>query len=360
MDHETGTPPDLLALREALQNAPQRFGYYAALRRMQCAHDDKPRIGESVRPADDALRLGQRPALTFAPSTLAEFDSKNGGVPRLGVNFFGLFGPNGPLPLHLTEYACDRLHNAGDPSLARFADMFHHRLLSLFFRAWAVSEPAVDLDRLEHSAYVAQIGALIGIGRPALRNRDALPDLAKIHHASRLACQRRNREGLEAMVSKLFEVPASIEEFVGAWLPLPRTDLCRLGVTGRSGGLGVNVHAGTRVWSAQHRFRLRLGPMTFADYRDFLPGGKALERLVALVRNYLNDELEWDVTLVLKRDDVPAVRLGTQHRLGWTSWLGCRRRAGDVGDAADCHLNPRRNTTGTQRHDAAIASHAQQ
>lgn len=351
MDQQNGTTPDLLALYRALQQAPERYGFYSLVRRMQCAHGDKPRIGESVRPADDPLRLCQRPALTFASSTLAAFDVREGQVPRLAVNFFGLFGPNGPLPLHLTEYACDRVHNAGDRSLAAFADMFHHRLLSLFFRAWAESEPTADLDRPERSAYVAHIGALVGIGRAPLRGRDALPDLAKIHHAGRLGALTRNREGLEAMASDLFELPVSVEEFVGAWLPLPQSDVCRLGVTRRSGGLGVDVHAGSRVWSAQHRFRLRLGPMNHADYEDFLPGGAALEQLVALVRNYLNDELEWDVKLVLEREEVPAVRLGTRHRLGWTSWLG-RRPQQD--DAADCRLNPRRNSSG-----AAAASQAQ-
>ncbi len=95
---------------EQLGRAPHAFDFFQALRRLECEHRDRPRIGAGLRPGDDPVRLGQPPYLNFAGSTVSSFAAGTGGRPwRLAVNFFGLLGPNGPLPLHLTEYARDRV-----------------------------------------------------------------------------------------------------------------------------------------------------------------------------------------------------------------------------------------------------------
>lgn len=337
MANKVGPAPHLLALENALARAPHRFGFFEVMRRMERLHRDQPKFGTSARPADDPIRLAQQPALAFAPSTLAAFKASDGKPPRLEVLFLGLFGPNGPLPTHLNEYAYERLRHANDPTFARFADIFHHRMLSLLYRAWAMSEPAADYDRPESSAYIDYIGALIGIGRPPFKNRDAVADLTKLHYAGRLASQARNAEGLEAMLAGYLRLPVAIEEFVGEWIGVPERDLCRFGQSAEVSGLGLSVIVGRRTWCAQQKFRIRLGPMSYEEYLRFLPLGRSLQRLVAVVRNYLGDELNWDAKLVLKRDEVPALRLGECVRLGWTTWLG--KRAGTT-DAADLHLNP--------------------
>ena len=124
--------------------------------------------------------------------------------PRLAVNFFGLFGPNGPLPLHLTEYARNRLRAESDPTLVRFIDLFHHRMLTLFYRVWAAAQPTVSFDRPETDRFALYVGSLFGLGMPSLRNRDAFPDLARLHYAGQLACQTRHPDGLNAMISDYF------------------------------------------------------------------------------------------------------------------------------------------------------------
>jgi type VI secretion system protein ImpH len=337
MADKAGPAPRLLALQAALGRAPHRFGFFAALRRLENAHPDKPRLGQSARPADDPVRLGQQVSLAFAPSTLAAFSAREDKPPRLDVFFLGLFGPNGPLPTHLSEYVQERVHNAGDPTFARFADIFHHRLLSLFYRAWALNQPAVDYDRPESSDYAGYVGSLMGIGRPALRNRDALPDLAKLHFGGRLACQTRNPEGLVAILAGFFRLPVTIREFVGEWIDIPLDTVCKLGTSVRTGALGVSTIVGRRAWTGQQKFRLRFGPMSFADYQRFLPTGASLPRLVAAVRNYLGDELAWDLNLVLRAGEVPPLRLGAPLSLGWSTWLG---PAPPGRGATDLHLSP--------------------
>lgn len=322
-----------LAIYAQLQRAPYRFGFYKALRLIECAHPDRPRLGESPRPADDAVRLGQNPELTFAPATLDGFTPARGGAPaRLTEQFLGLFGPGGPLPLHLTEYARDRLRNSSDASLSRFADVFHHRMLSLFYRAWASAEPVVSFERPDADRFGAQIGALFGIGMPSFRGRDALPDVAKLFYAGRLACHARNPEGLREMLIDFFRRPVEILQFVGAWLPIPMPARCLLGRLPATATLGVNAVLGGRVWDAQHKFRIRIGPMSLAEYEQMLPGGGSFSRLVAAVRNYVGDELAWDANLVLRGAEVPALCLNGRARLGWTTWCGSGRLAREADD----------------------------
>jgi type VI secretion system protein ImpH len=326
------------ALHAALAREPGRYGFFEAVRRLQRAAPDRPPIGCSARPAEDPVRFGQRPSLAFAPGTVAAFETRaDGAPPRMAVQALGLFGPNGPLPGHLTEYAHERQHNAGDAAFARFADVFHHRMSSFFFRAWATSQPAVDHERPGACGYAECVGSLIGIGRPALRDRDALPDAARLHHAGLFGAQARHAEGLGALIAGLFGLPCTIEEFVGEWIALPDDARCCLGNASGGAALGVDAIAGRRTYGVQHRFRVRLGPMSLADYRDFLPGRPALARLHALVRSYAGHELAWELQPLLRADEVPPAALGGAHALGWSSWLG-RRAAPSPAD--DLRLDP--------------------
>ncbi len=236
------------------------------------------------------------------------------------------------MPLHLSEYARSRQRNSRDPTFRRFCDIFHHRLLSLFYRAWADARPSVSFDRPETDHFARYVASLIGLGFVTLRDRDAMPDLTKLHFAGHLACQTRHADGLAAIVGQFFRMPVRIECFIGAWLPLPEADRTLLGQTPETATLGRTALVGARIWSRQHKFRIVFGPLSRAEYQRLLPGGASFRRLVPIVRNYVGDTLEWEVNLVLRRDEVPPLVLGRQGRMGWTTWLGTRLDASDAGD----------------------------
>jgi type VI secretion system protein ImpH len=333
MAGEDRAASDAVKLAEALVRRPYEFDFYQAVRRVECAHPDKPRIGQSLRPVDDPIRLAQEPSLGFAPSTVAWYRPATADAPaRLGVHFLGLLGPNGPLPLHLTEYARDRMRNSGDPTFVRFLDTFHHRMLSLFYRMWASAQPAVNFDRPESDRFAIYVGALFGIGMPSLRHRDDFPDLAKLHYAGQLAGQTRHGDGLKAILADYFRLPVEVERFIGQWLELPEDSWCRLGALSEVSSLGRSITVGSRTWECQGKFRIEFGPLGYDDYQALLPGSESLKRLVALVRNYIGDELDWDMRLILKKEEVPALQLGGEQRLGWTSWLTGGPREKDAGD----------------------------
>jgi type VI secretion system protein ImpH len=317
----------------ALSKRPYAFGFEQALRQLECLHADRPRIGKSQRADEDPVRFAQEASLNFAPSTLAAFDPGDAEhAARLAVRFFGLLGPQGPLPTHLTEYARDRLRNHGDPTFIRFLDVFHHRMLALFYRAWAQSQPTVHADRPANDRFAAYVASLAGLGLPSLAARDSMPDAAKRHYAGRLSNQCKSAEGLEALLNEFFGLPVRVEEFVGRWIDVPQDDRCRLGRIHQAATLGRTTTIGRRVFDRQYKFRLVIGPLSIDDFQRLLPPGEHLPRVADVVRNYLGDELEWDLRLILRQAEVPRMVLGQQGRIGWTTWLAGRPFQRDAAD----------------------------
>jgi type VI secretion system protein ImpH len=328
-----GYAPDAVALERALEERPEDFEFFEAIRQLECAHPDRPRLGESTKPSEDFVRLCQTPSLSFAPRAIDRYEPATAERPaRMHAWFFGLFGPNAPLPLHLTEYALDRERNARDPTLIAFANIFHHRMASLFYRAWANAQPTVQADRRVEDRFRLYTGALVGMATPGLEGRDALPDDYKRHFAGRMVAQTRNAEGLRSLLQHFFAVPVRVIEFIAEWMRLPREAYLRIGQSPDVAALGRTAVIGESVWGAQQRFRLRVGPLDRRQFEHFLPGGTALAQLVATVRSYIGDEKAWDVQLVLRREDVPTTCLGRSGRVGLSTWLGKPDRRDDSDD----------------------------
>jgi len=349
--------PQAHPLIQKLHDEPYGFDFYLAVRLLDALRPDHPRTGDSEHPWEDNARFCQEPSLAFAPSTVSavrpapspalEQGEQWGGEaeadgataedethrpPRVFVNFFGLLGPNGPMPHHITQYARDRERNAGDATVARFFDLFNHRLTSLFYRAWAAAQQTVSADRPREDRFAVWIGSLFGIGAETLRNRDSVPDDAKLFAAGHLVCQSRHAEGLCAIIGEYFGVPTRIQEMAGVWMDLPEDCRLRLGESPATGTLGSTAIVGSRFWDCQQKFRIRMGPMSLRDYQRLLPTGAAMRRLVDWVRFYTCDEFTWDLRLILLADEVPRIQLGRLGQLGWTTWLRSKPMTRNVED----------------------------
>ena len=331
---------------KALATAPQRFDFYQVLRHIETANPHLPRLGEALRPTDEPVRLTQPAELTFAPAALHSVLFEADGTPRVRQRIFGLLGPNGPLPMHITELARDRQNQHADPGLQRFLDTFTHRFALLFYRAWAQAQPVLSLDRPGDNPFARRLGSLFGLGTESALGRDALADNSKLFFAGRLARQARDADGLLAWCKAEFDVNLHIEQWCGHWMPLGRDDRTRLR-KGLGQALGRGAVLGASVWDVQHKFRIVIGPLRLARYLDFLPGGSDLARLQAIVRQWVGLEFAWDLRLILARRDVPRLRLGgdggdsgvggaggggRSGLLGRSGWLG---RYGKPQDAAD-------------------------
>jgi type VI secretion system protein ImpH len=218
--------------------------------------------------------------------------------------------------------------------------MLTHRLFTLFYRAWAVSHPGPSFDRTlkgkkAADPFARKVAALSGHYERGFDNRDEMPDLAKRHFVGHLAPGPRHPSGLISIISGFVRSQVDLQQFVGQWLELEPDDQWQLG---SRVGLGLGTSIGHRVWSHAAKFRLRIGPMSLSDFERLMPGSPTLLRLEAIVRNYVGDTLDWDMNLVLAKDQVPKAVLGQTTMLGHTSWIGTRTR--DT-DADDLYLIPR-------------------
>jgi type VI secretion system protein ImpH len=334
-----GTAPDgsaaadIDAFLQRVADAPFDHDLWHVLRWIDARHPGSPRLGRAPQPRWEAVRIGQEPSLAFAPTQLlrCETNVRADGRPLLTILGFGLFGPNGPLPTHLTEYARERLL-AHDRALVRFCDMFHHRFTLFFYRAWADAQSTVSLDRPGEDRFGRYVSSLVHLGDDTLRDRDSVPHHAKLFGAGHLVRETRNAEGLQRLLALFFRTRVEVEQWAFQWLALAPEQRTRLGGGRPADQLGVGTVAGASVPDVQGKFRLRIGALSLAGYEQHLPGGSAFPKLLAWLRNYIGLELAWDVRLVLLRDDVPRAQLGTTGRLGWTTWLGARTRSDDADD----------------------------
>lgn len=310
-------------IEESLQKRPFDFDFFQAVRRLESLSPETPRLGTAMRPADDVLRFEQNVSLGFAPSAVHAYTpSGEDTANRLSVNFFGLLGPNGPLPLSFTEYVYERLHNQGDVTLARFIDLFNHRMLSLFYRAWASAQQTVSHDRPEDDWFARYVSSLVGQGMASFQDRDAVTDEMKLYYAGLLASPTRNAGGLRQLLEDYLGNPIAVHEFVGQWIEMDTPDHFQLGTRIRNqAALGVNTVLGTRIWDCQQRFRIRVGPLDFPDYEGLLPGGKRLQQVIAWVQRYIGCELSWELQLVIKAKSIPPTCLGRFGSLGWSTWV---------------------------------------
>jgi type VI secretion system protein ImpH len=299
----------------ALEESPHAFDLFFALRVLEAKTPNDPRLSKANHPYEEPVRVGQSPAQRPAG--------------KLWQYAFGLFGPNGPLPNHLSELAHERSTNAKDQTLCAFADLFHHRAALLFYRAWANAQSVNALDRRADDAFSFYVGSLSGYANRPLKQGDEVQPYSLRHVSGHFVRHARNAEGIESSLEIALGTPVKVAPWQYGWLSLPPSEQTQLGRANAS--LGRETVAGRRVPDRQHRFRLRIGAMSLAQYRRLLPKGDQFRLAIDWVRNYIAYEYEWSMQLVLKREEVPMTQLGATSQLGWTTWV----RSGDAKDDAD-------------------------
>lgn len=319
---ETGSRLQTNPLIRKLRKDPSGFDFFQAVRLIEQLNDDKPRIGKSVKPADDPVRFGQKATLSFEPSSIASYMSGTRTThPAMMVYFFGLLGPNGPLPAHMTEFIRDRERNNADTAQSRFLDMFHHRLISLFFQAWATNDQSASFDRPDDDWFSEAANSFAGLDGETFYSRDTIPDISKRFWSGRLMAANGCSEGLESLLTGYFEIPVKVKPFSGQWMRIPEQYLCRLNGDDETTCLGMNVIVGECTYDRAQKFSIKLGALSFEDFERMLPGRRSFRRLMDWVKYYITTPMTWDVEYELKGSDVPQTQLGRYGQLGLSTWL---------------------------------------
>ena len=332
------------------------FDFFELLRRLERRGN---RFGHSGRVDRDPARIGQGIRLGFAVQDVIAFDdASDGKAARVTVANLGLMGPEGPLPLHMTRWVLDRLsqrwfagadaQQTSDTTFVDFVNVLQHRMISLFYRAWADANPAVQVERAVGGRVRAMLESMAGIGMPGSENADNPEiDAVKLRQSASLAGQVDGPERLTLFLAEAFKVPVKLEEFVATWMTVPAPLQTRLGRD--YAALGQSATIGPRTFSRQSRIELRIGPIGLKEFAAFLPGGKRLAVLKRAVRDLTGDLLDVDLRLVLAGKEVPRARIGTAQ-IGRTAWLA---RPSERGDADDMRL---RTIVGWRPETAGLAA----
>jgi type VI secretion system protein ImpH len=300
------------------------FEFFQAVALLQRMLSDRRPVGHFYSPEDEAVRFHVNPRMGFPASEIQQLQLHDGAPADMMVNFMGLTGPQGVLPYVYSEVILERLR-AKDRSLASFLDIFNHRAISLFYRAWQRTRFPVNYAAGAQDFFSQYLRDLLGIGTQGLQDRQEIDDEALMHYVSLVAMQSRSAVALEQVLADYFEVPVEIQQFTGAWYTLDESTQCAMNEKdSMSTQMGGGAVVGDAVWDRGGRVRIRIGPIGMRRYDDFLPGGSANAALRAITTFFSNGCVDFEAQLVLDREEVPAVELdfNTRHpaRLGWVSW----------------------------------------
>jgi type VI secretion system protein ImpH len=334
---ETTPPSAYAAVAELLETVPQEFEFFQAVRLLERLAPDRAPVGRFVSPSREVVRFAARAAPPFPASQIQDLQwAPAGGAPVMVVNFMGLTGPSGVLPLYYTEMIVERVRQK-DRTMLDFLDVFNHRLISLFYQAWEKYRFTISYERGERDRFSQHLADLIGMGTKGLANRLDVRDDSLLFYSGLLAMHARSAAALKRILWDYFDVPVEVEQFTGAWHPLDAGDLCVFDRADTSSEqLGAGAIVGDEIWNQQAGVRIRLGPLELDQYLDFLPTGTAFAPLRSLANFAGRGQIDFEVQLVLRKEAVPACELGVETgaapRLGWISWAKTEPKTEDAGD----------------------------
>jgi type VI secretion system protein ImpH len=310
-------------LRRLLEDEPFSVEFFQAVQLLERIYPDRQPVGLFEHPSKEVVRLTAHTRLGFPASDVQSIHWPPEGQPVMAVNFLGLTGPNGVLPHIYTLLLIERRF-ARDRRLQDFLDLFHHRMLSLYYQAWRKYRLTAGYGAEGHRV-TWYLKDLAGIGTKGLQDRQEVSDRALLYFAGIFALQPRSAVAFEHFLQEFFRAPVEIQQFTGAWYDLPLDAQCEMiDHEDAPRQLGLGAVAGDQIWDHSSKARIRIGPLPLDRYRAFLPGTPTHSALRTLSRFYMGGQIDFDVQLVLARDQVPEYELGAEGAaelpLGLCSW----------------------------------------
>lgn len=341
------------AVLERLLSRSWEFDFFSAIWLLErhCVLGDRVPVGGRGPVADEAIRFRPHVSVGFPPTDIrriARYVPSPGADPlyRVDSTFMGLYGVSTPLPLHYaieilrsvepyrpaageqTEAAStDRLavgeRETDSTPVRDFLDIFHHRLLSLFYRAWTKYRYEVIFGMAGRDCITDYLLRLIGCPPEYDEAVLGLPPIRLIRYAGVWTQHPRSAVTLEGLLVDFWRhIGVEVQQFVGRWVPLNPRDMNTIGTS--KCRLGVDLTVGEQVYDLSGAFRIVLGPVDWDSYVSFLPDASRWAQTRSLVKLFGPDPLSFTIEIKLYAREVPETRLASEgeiSRLGFTSWV---------------------------------------
>ena len=309
-------------LKQQLFERFYEFSFYRAVYLLERFGEARKPLGDALVPSGEPVRFSVRSGFSFPASDISGLrDAGPGNAPLMEIAFLGLTGPSGIMPHWYTQLILER-ERQKDNTLGDFLDLFHHRLVTLFYLAWKKHRfpenyQAGAMDRL--SRYLL---SLCGLGTPGLTQMIGLPEEALTFYSGLLSRPVASAVAIEAAVAYFADAPVRVEQFVQRIVDLEPADQTRLGMANAS--VGEDAVCGSQVWECQTKFRVHLGPLGKDKFTRLMPAGDLLVPIFSLVRYMVGIEYEFEIRVYLEKKSVPLCQLSGgigAPRLGWTTWV---------------------------------------
>lgn len=324
-----------------LINRPQQFQFFQAVRMIdlmlrQYKLAQQPTLEHVLRCKNSvSLRfpVSQIEALSTDSDVPVETDTElqaaleRGQLRHVHLTpaFMGLLGVSGVLPYCYTDTIAAQIHFEKDESGRAFLDSFTHRSMMLFYRAWEKSRIEYRRDGNGKDGLLPLQLALAGAGhrpaapQPAKTAAGTIADEVVAHYAALLRHRPVSGEVIASVLSEYFGLPFRLEQFVGAWETLRPEERAQPGKSNCQ--LGMNMNLGPRYWRRDLCVRLWIGPLSRAQFDQFLPDGDSVPALKAMLALFAVPNIRFEVHLVLRARDIAPVVLNFGSRLGRGSFL---------------------------------------
>jgi len=352
------------SVSDKLNSEPYRFGFFQAARLLQGlvsklpGKDSNGIVGHDVSPLEESVKFSAFPSLKFASSEVVKIssrlvdtgtDGKSKTDPinqsEMQVSFMGLTGQSSVLPIYLTELEITRTRDK-DYALKQFYDLFNHRAISFFYRAWEKYRLPASYERAKLEAHVnnrpnsgansklksdpitANLQAIIGISGDSLQRQLSVDVEDMLFYAGFFATPNRSASALSAALSEILDIPVVVNQFKGEWVSLLEEDRMQLPyfpLKGKNNCLGVDTVIGDEVFTVEGKFQLEVGPLNSQQFESLQPGSRGQEALKKFTRLFVGDSFQFDLKYVLNDDAILNWELSSEHhslpRLGLNTWL---------------------------------------
>ncbi len=323
---ERQSSADLKPALAPYERDARRFSFFRLVYLLERLAAGSPPVGQLGPASQEKIRLRGDTSLVFASSDVSEVAAvtypDHVERARVSTAFMALYGSVSPMPTYFVEQLALSEYQGGPQPVREFLDVFHHRLLSLIYRAWSKYRFSVMYRSKGSDPFTRRMFCSVGID--GFRDHTtALERFLYLRYAPILASKSRSARGLDVVLNDMFgSMGVKIDQFVGHWTLIEKPHRNKLGVMNHQ--LGESMTLGRYVYDGSGRFTIILGPLGYDEYLSFLPGGHRRPLLRGVVDTFTRGMYDVMLELHVKTDAAPRFQLGSPRAatLKRTAWLG--------------------------------------
>ncbi len=351
---------------DRLIDKPYEFQFHQAIRLLEQASQEKSAIGQlhaaighSTSPNNEFVRFKHSSSLRFNAASIQNIESVSLSHNDESTQYqwlvnsscLGLTGSEGILPFHTSELIQQQAREKST-SLADFFDLFNHRTLSLFYRAWHKyrlpvnyeenrltskhNNPAPPPTKRDH--FTIALASLCGLGTLLYEKELPIPLESLISYSGLLSQGNISASALESIIASYFDLVVEIEQFQPQWQSIPTDIQTQLpsqeNPLGTNNILGANMILGCEGYHIQSKFMIRISPLAYDEFMSLSPGSKKLVALQKLIQLAVGEEFDFELSITVNDGEIPAAALVSnnvyQPKLGWNTHLSSSSNGNDL------------------------------